>query len=60
MNLKDKLKTIALGMGLGLTTMTGCTNNKQQEKEPVQDMLSAETNNDVDMYNNPVRLHKIV
>lgn len=59
MNLKDKLKTIALGMGLGLTTMTGCTNNKQPEKEPVQDMLSAETNNDVDMYNNPVRLHKV-
>lgn len=59
MNLKDKLKTISLGMGLGLTTMTGCTNNKQPEKEPVQDMLSAETNNDVDMYNNPVRLHKV-
>lgn len=59
MNLKDKLKTIALGMGLGLTAMTGCTNNKQPEKEPVQDMLSAETFNDVDMYNNPVRLHKV-
>ncbi len=59
MNLKDKLKTIAIGMGLGLTTMTGCTNNKQPEKEPVQDMLSAETNNDVDIYNNPVRLHKV-
>lgn len=59
MNLKDKLKTFAIGMGLGVTTLTGCSESKQTDKEPIDDMLAIDKIVDVDIYNKPVSLHKV-
>lgn len=62
MALKDKLnqlKTFMVGAALTSTTLTGCVNNKQQEKTPVQDMLSIDAVEDVDIYGNAVKLHKV-
>ena len=62
MTLKDKLnqlKTFMVGAALTSTTLTGCVNNKQQEKIPVQDMLSIDAVEDVDIYGNAVKLHKV-
>lgn len=60
MALKDKLnqlKTVAMGVIMA-ATLTNCT-DKHQEKEPVQDMLTIDAVDDVDMYGNEVHLHKV-
>lgn len=60
MALKDKLnqlKTVAMGFTLA-ATLTNCT-DKHQEKEPVQDMLTIDAADDVDIYGNEVHLHKV-
>lgn len=53
----NRLKTVAMGVTMA-ATLTNCTD--KHEKEPVQDMLTIETVDDVDMYNNEVLgLHKV-
>ena len=62
MALKDKLnqlKTFMVGAALTSTTLTGCVNNKHPEQEPAQDMLSIDAVEDVDIYGNTVKLHKV-
>ena len=53
----NRLKTVAMGVTMA-ATLTNCT--EKHEKEPVQDMLTIETVDDVDMYDNRVLgLHKV-
>lgn len=53
----NRLKTVAMGVTMA-ATLTNCT--EKHEKEPVQDMLTIETVDDVDMYDNKVLgLHKV-
>ncbi|MDO4162213.1 MAG: hypothetical protein Q4D80_04330 [Pseudomonadota bacterium] len=61
MSVKDKLnhlKTFVVGTVLASTTLSSCT-NKEKAPEPVQDMLSLDYIDDMDMYGNHVRLHKV-
>lgn len=56
MNLKDEIKTALITLTAAFT-LSGCSGDKKN-KYQTEDMLTAKYNDDVDLYNNPVRLYK--
>ncbi len=56
MNLKDEIKTALITLTAAFT-LSGCSGDKKN-KYQVEDMLTAKYYDDIDLYNNPVRLYK--